>query len=166
MMVIALLFLLGLFFLVAEVLFPSLGMFGIAAAAASIGADILAYNEYGGLVHALMIALQVVAGPLLLKFAFRLLPHFGVGRAMILPAAPADPSSAIERADHLVDAVGEAITDLRPSGTAAFGAERRSVVAESGQIESGTRVRVTAVEGFRIVVRAVEAAAPTTPLPR
>lgn len=165
MIVIGLLFVFGLFFIVAEVLFPSLGMFGLIAAACSIGADILAYNEFGGLALALMIAIQVVAGPLLMRLAFRLLPRLGVGRAMILPAAPADPSAAIERAEYLVDAVGLAVTDLRPSGTALFGADRRSVVAETGQIDAGAHVRVTAVEGFRIVVRAVAspAAPPASP---
>jgi membrane-bound serine protease (ClpP class) len=161
MIVIGLLFVFGLFFMVAEVLFPSLGAFGLAAAACSIGADILAYNQYGGLVLAGMIAIQVVAGPLLLRFAFRLLPRLGIGRAMILPAAPADPAAAIERAEHLVGVEGEAVTDLRPSGTARFGAERRSVVAEADQIDAGTRVRVTAVEGFRIVVRAIADPAPS-----
>ncbi len=156
MTTIVVLLLLGLFFCVAEVLFPSLGMFGVAAAAALVGADILAYDEFGGGVLAVLIVIEVVAVPLLLKLAFRLLPHFGVGRRMILPAAPADPSSGIERGEHLVGSEGESITDLRPSGTALFGAERRSVVAESGQIDAGTRVRVTSVEGFRIVVRAMD----------
>lgn len=153
MTTIVVLLLLGLFFCVAEVLFPSLGMFGIAAAAALIGADVLAYNQFGGAVLAGLIAVEVVAVPLLLRLAFRLLPKFGVGRKMILPAAPADPSAAVERSEHLLDREGEAVSDLRPSGTALFGAERRSVVAETGSIAAGTRVRVTAVEGFRVVVR-------------
>jgi len=153
MFTIVVLLLLGLFFVVAEVLFPSLGTFGLAAAAALIGADYLTYDAYGGGALAGIIALEVVAVPVLLRTALRLLPRLGLGRKMMLPAAPPEPASAIEKADHLVGVEGEAVSDLRPSGTALLEGERRSVVAEEGVIAAGTRVRVASVEGFRIVVR-------------
>jgi len=153
---IVVLLLLGLLFVVAEVLFPSLGLFGLSSAAALIGADVLVYREYGGLVLAVVIAVEVVAVPVLVRLALRALPHIGVGRKMFIPAPAPTPSTGIERADHLLGTEGTTESDLRPSGTALFGAERRSVVAESGTIEAGTRVRVTAVEGFRIVVRALD----------
>lgn len=156
MFTIIVLLLLGLFFVVAEVFFPSLGAFGLAAAAALVGADILAYGAYGGGALAGLIAIEVVAVPLLLRTSLRLLPRFGLGRQMMLPAAPPDPSSAIDKADHLVDAEGETLSDLRPSGTALLHGERRSVVAAEGMIAAGTRIRVASVEGFRIVVRPIK----------
>jgi len=153
---IVVLLVLGLLFVVAEVLFPSLGLFGLSSAAALIGADVLIFREYGGGALAVAIVLEVVAVPVLVKLAFRALPHVGVGRQMLIPAPDATPATGIERADHLIGAEGVTESDLRPSGTALFGGERRSVVAEAGTIEGGTRVRVTAVEGFRIVVRACD----------
>jgi membrane-bound serine protease (ClpP class) len=44
---------------------------------------------------------------------------------------------------------------LRPSGTANINGQRVDVVTEGGLIERGTAVKVVAVEGSRIVVRAV-----------
>lgn len=64
--------------------------------------------------------------------------------------------SAESRSD-LIGIVGQAITDLRPSGTALFGDERLDVVSESEWITEGTAVKVVRAEGYRHVVRAVKA---------
>ncbi|HOY56893.1 MAG TPA: NfeD family protein [Verrucomicrobiota bacterium] len=55
---------------------------------------------------------------------------------------------------HLLDQQGTALTNLRPSGTALINGRRVDVVTEGGMIERGTAVRVIAVEGLRVVVRA------------
>ena len=49
--------------------------------------------------------------------------------------------------------MGEAITDLRPAGTAQFGDERIDVVSESEWITEGSAVKVVSAEGYRHVVR-------------
>lgn len=51
---------------------------------------------------------------------------------------------------------GEVLTTLRPAGTAVFDGERLDVVSESDFIPAGTRVRITRVEGNRILVRPVD----------
>lgn len=61
-------------------------------------------------------------------------------------------ASATRRPD-LVGREGVAMTDLRPSGTGAFGEERVDVVSESEWIEEGTEIRVVSSEGYRHVVR-------------
>jgi membrane-bound ClpP family serine protease len=48
---------------------------------------------------------------------------------------------------------GTAITQLRPAGTADFQGDRVDVVTEGGYIEAGSKVKVIAVEGVRIIVR-------------
>jgi membrane-bound serine protease (ClpP class) len=50
---------------------------------------------------------------------------------------------------------GEALTTLRPSGTAVIAEERVDVVTEGSYINQGKRVKVVKVEGSRIVVREV-----------
>ena len=60
----------------------------------------------------------------------------------------------------LVGREGQAITDLRPSGTALIGDERIDVVSESEWITEGTPVRVVSAEGYRHVVRPVAKADP------
>lgn len=67
-------------------------------------------------------------------------------------------TSQIRRVD-LLGREGVALTDLRPAGTARFGEERVDVVTESEWIEEGSRISVVASEGYRQVVRLVEAPA-------
>jgi membrane-bound serine protease (ClpP class) len=125
----------GFLLVVAEVFFPSLGTFGIAAALSIVAADWIAYREVGTGFMWILIAIQVVAIPLLLKFAFWALPKTPFARGMVLPAPPPEPRAGVEASEHLLGATGVALTELRPSGTAQFGEERRSVVAESGAVE-------------------------------
>jgi membrane-bound serine protease (ClpP class) len=143
----------GFVLMVAEVLFPSLGTFGLLAAAAIVGADVLAARDAGAVAMWVLIGVQAVGIPVVLKSAFWLLPRLPFTRGMILtPPAPAT-HDAVERLEHLLGATGVTVTDLRPSGTAVFGEERKTVVAEEGTLDRGTRVRVVAVEAYRIVVR-------------
>ncbi len=144
----------GFVLVLAEVFFPSLGAFGLSAAACIVAADWVAFQEVGATFMWVLIAVQLVAVPLLLKFAFYVLPRLPFGRGMMLPAPPPEPRSGVEPAEHLLGRTGTAESDLRPSGTARFDGERRSVVAESGMIAAGSPVTVVAVEGYRIVVRA------------
>lgn len=62
--------------------------------------------------------------------------------------------SNVNRTD-LLGSVGEAITMLRPAGTAVFHNERVDVVSEGGFIDQGAKIKVIKVEGVRIVVREV-----------
>jgi membrane-bound serine protease (ClpP class) len=67
-------------------------------------------------------------------------------------ASPVTPGRAYERSD-LLDVVGTALTDLRPSGLGRFQDERVDVVTLGDFIEVGERIRVIRVEGNRITVR-------------
>ncbi len=55
---------------------------------------------------------------------------------------------------ELLDQTGVALTNLRPSGMAQISGKRVDVVTEGSMIEQGAAVRVVAVEGLRVVVRA------------
>jgi membrane-bound serine protease (ClpP class) len=55
---------------------------------------------------------------------------------------------------ELLHGTGTAVTQLRPSGVANINGQRVDVVTEGGLIERGAAVKVVAVEGSRIVVRA------------
>jgi membrane-bound serine protease (ClpP class) len=55
----------------------------------------------------------------------------------------------------LINQTGEALTKLRPSGTAVINGKRVDVVTEGAFIEPGKPIKVVAVEGLRVVVRAV-----------
>ena len=56
---------------------------------------------------------------------------------------------------ELLNQTGSAVTPLRPSGTALIGGRRVDVVTEGGMIDRNTPIKVVAVEGMRVVVRAL-----------
>jgi membrane-bound serine protease (ClpP class) len=56
---------------------------------------------------------------------------------------------------ELLDQTGTALTNLRPSGTALINGRRIDVVTEGSMIERGTPIKVMAIEGMRVVVRAI-----------
>ena len=56
---------------------------------------------------------------------------------------------------ELLNQAGTALSALRPSGTALINGKRIDVVTEGGHVERGTSIRVIAIEGMRVVVRAV-----------
>lgn len=145
----------GFTLVIAEILFPSLGAFGIASTACIAFADWIAWHDVGPGFMWVLVAVQIVGVPLIVKFSFWVLPKTPFGKGMILPAPPPEPSGGVEPSAHLLGKSGVALTELRPSGTARIGEERRSVVAEAGSVEPGTAVTVVAVEGYRIVVRPV-----------
>jgi membrane-bound serine protease (ClpP class) len=102
--------------------------------------------------------------PLAFNFALRVMPNTPFGRRLIL--GDEDDEDAIaqraqaeserrEREQALIGAMGVALTDLRPIGSARIEGERLEVLAEGGVIDAGTRVRVTRVDGTQIKVRAV-----------
>jgi membrane-bound serine protease (ClpP class) len=55
---------------------------------------------------------------------------------------------------ELLDQTGTAYTNLRPSGTALINGKRIDVVTEGALIEKGTAIKVVAIEGMRVIVRA------------
>ncbi|MGI6120167.1 MAG: NfeD family protein [Desulfosporosinus sp.] len=59
------------------------------------------------------------------------------------------------QAEKYIGRTGISLTQLRPSGTGNFDGEYLDVVTEGGYISQGTKIKVIAVEGTRIVVREV-----------
>jgi membrane-bound serine protease (ClpP class) len=55
---------------------------------------------------------------------------------------------------ELLDQTGTAETDLRPAGKARLSGRKHDVLAETGMIERGAKVKVIKVEGSRVIVRA------------
>jgi len=86
----------------------------------------------------------------------RLLPRTSLYGNLVLQAAvptgsvaPASPSACS------LGEIGEAHTDLRPSGKALFANEPVTVVSSGAFIEKGAPVRIIRVEGTRVVVEPV-----------
>ena len=140
-------------FTIAEVFFPSLGAFALAAGACILIADIMAFEE-GPIVGWIFVAVEIVLVPMTVWAAFRVLPKTRLGSRMVLSGPDHEPVPGAPDLSHLVGREGEALTDLRPAGTVRIEGERVSVVSLGGMIERGTEVVVVAVEGTEVRVRA------------
>jgi membrane-bound serine protease (ClpP class) len=88
----------------------------------------------------------------------RYLPHVPFFHRLALAPAAAQTGSAVappSGSPHpMVGATGVAETQLRPAGRARIGTEHVDVVAEAGFVPAGTKVKVVAVRGSLVTVRA------------
>ncbi len=84
------LLIIGLVFVIAEVFFVSMGMLSLIAGACILGADVLAF-QHSPLMGWVFIAAEVVLIPVIVVFAFRLLPRLPFGRRMLLSGPVTEP---------------------------------------------------------------------------
>jgi len=142
------LFAVGLVAMCIELVIPGVivGLFG---AGCALTAVFMAYaREPNTLGHVLLTCL-ILFLPVLLWLWFHVLSRF----VTLQTRQEAKVSSEEEKS--LVGKQGVTLTKLRPSGAARIDEERVDVVARGEVIEVGVRVEVIAVEGNRVVVRAV-----------
>jgi membrane-bound ClpP family serine protease len=152
-----LLFLAGLALLFCELFVPGgiLGTVGIISVGTSIW---LAFKSYPA-----EIALWVLAGELLglgagIVIGLRILPHTPIARRLTLTRefdAKEGFTSASSELESYVGKEGVAITTLRPAGIALIEGKRLDVVTDGEFIERNARVKVSEVEGSRIVVHPI-----------
>lgn len=149
------LFIAGIVLLVLEVVLPGVGFFAIAGSLALFSGIVLAsYDTGSGLVSlgiAFVIAIVVVA------IVMKIFKHRGVWNKFILKdelKTELGYTSSSTKA-HLLGKSGEAVTTLRPSGTALIDDEKVDVVTDGGYIDRGKKIKVTKIEGTRVVVTEV-----------
>jgi membrane-bound serine protease (ClpP class) len=156
---------LGLAFIVAEVLFPSLGLLSLLATACIVGALAVAFADSTSTGINFLIAIAVLV-PLVMLLGFKLFPRSPMGKRMVAPGLSFDARAAMDERDSaLVGREGVVESDLRPTGIARFDGRRVDVVTRGEQVEPGVRVRVLEVTGNRVVVAALDAAPPPPPPP-
>jgi len=142
------LFMLGLILLAIELLvIPGFGMVGVLGVIALGGAAVLAWVEVGvvaGLASLLLAALGTIG-------LFQLARRTRLARRMVLTESVAGQAPEQSLA-LLVGQVGKAATPLRPAGIVELAERALDVVADAQYVDAGTRVRITSVEGGRVVV--------------
>ena len=140
-----------------EVFVPSGGLIAVSAAIAACTGIIFLFihDQMWGFIG---LGATLVLGPMALTLAFKAFPHTPIGRRLILGTKNSDPKQVAERHDELLallDAEGEAITDLRPVGVVRIDGKRYDALAEGPMIEAGSTVRVVVVEATQIKVRKI-----------
>lgn len=152
--------LLVLFFLllIGEFFVPSAGMVGVAAAISGITSIVIAFTHSmtAGLVVTSIIG---VSTPAILYAMVFYWPYSPIGK-LILNRRPGQVDEPIEskirggaKRKDLVGKLGEAMTDLLPSGRAVIEGARLDVFSDGSVIDKGTPIVVTSVIGGKIRVR-------------
>jgi membrane-bound serine protease (ClpP class) len=155
------LFVFGVVMLLVEVfVIPGFGIVG------TVGIISIVASLYLSLVGRFMPATDLVSGAKVLAIAFissfvivlvalRFLPKFTPFQRLVLNTTENTNEgfrSAPGEYASLLGKEGMALTMLRPAGTAIIEGEKVSVVTEGDFIEQNSRIRITKVEGYRIVV--------------
>lgn len=160
-----LLFVAGVALLLIEVfVIPGFGIFGIA------GILLIIAGLFLGLISNLPVidgailetAIMQLAGAFVLSgvvifFMAKTLPKTNVWNRLIL-RRNIDAKSGYtsnKKFNNLLKKEGEALTDLRPAGTAVINDKRYDVVTQGEYIEKGNKIKVVAIEGSKIVVQKV-----------
>ncbi len=167
MMMAILLLGLGLLFIVAEILFPSLGILAVLAIASIVGALASAFAESTNTGLQFLVAVVVLV-PIVMLVGFKLFPKSPFGRKMVAPGLSFAPAPGMDERDRgSLGQSGVVESDLRPAGIARIDGRRVDVVTRGELLAVGTRVRVVEVSGNRVVVAEIqEPGPPDSELPR
>lgn len=158
---ILLFFLAGTALLVIEVFMPGFGIAGISGIVLDVVSITLMLINHGPLaalgLTILVLALIGVTISVTLRSATK-------GRLSKTPlilhkaeTAEDGYNAASEDMDVFLGKEGVVVTTLRPVGMAEIDGVRLNVVSDAEFIPKGTRVRVTSVDGIRVIVRKTEA---------
>jgi len=141
----------GIVLILLETVLPGMvaGVVGLLCLAAGV---VLAYAQFGAPVGN-RVLLGVGFGLVILALLwFRFFPRSRLGQMLVTRRTIG--SLGVEQPE-LVNQTGKAVTPLRPSGTALINGRRVDVVTEGPWVQTGTEVKVVAVEGLRVVVRSI-----------
>jgi membrane-bound serine protease (ClpP class) len=141
--IVGVLYITGLGLLLVETVMPgvTLGVFGLGALAVSV---VFGFRHHW-MIGAAQIGVAVVVAPLCFMVAIRRLTL----------KASVEGGSFEADYDGLLGREGQAHTNLRPAGIVVIDGKKLDVVTSGEQIEKGSRVRVSKVEGNRVIVRSV-----------
>jgi len=137
----------GLTAMIAEMFLPGIVM-GIVGFLAVCGSIIFAFLNGHTVAASVFSAITVALVPV-----FFLVWRNVLGRFWASKVDEKDFRISYITDDKLLGKEGEALSQLRPSGTALIDGKRYVVVTQGELLEKGTHVRVTDVAGNRIVVK-------------
>lgn len=161
------LFLAGLFCVAAEIfVVPGVGILGLGGGLLMVAALVLASQSFilptnayqlRQLQNSLLGILGAAAGVTALAVvARRWLPESRLFRHVLLQPPSADEPDDVDPLAALVGLEGETTTRLAPAGKARVGGALHDVASDGRLLEPGTRVRVVAVRGGLLLVRAAD----------
>jgi membrane-bound ClpP family serine protease len=152
---IVILFILGIILVVIEMITPGVGVPGILGIISLIAGVILAAQVVSPSVLILIIAAVLLVITAMLIWLYKSATKGGrVSKLLMLNTRTSSEEgyTSTSSSNDLVGLEGITTTVLRPAGTGDFQGRKLDVVTDGEYIPKGTPIRITKVEGFRIVV--------------
>lgn len=147
--------LLGLAVIVMEIFIPSLGLLSVMAAGVLFYSLYLVFTTISFTMGMVFLGVDIIVIPVILVLGFKALGASSLSLHKNLSSKEGFFSQAPELASWK-GKQGEAITDLRPSGTVEIEGKRLDAVTDGEYVDAGTPVVVILVSGNRIVVDKIE----------
>ena len=144
----------GLILMVCEMFTPGMGIPGILGGLCLLGAIVLRADS----LTTALITLILILLPLMIAagIIFRSFSKGALSRSRIVLKDSIDGESTPlgdKDAQSLIGQEGERA--LRPVGAGDFSGRRLDIVSEGGFIQKGAKVRITAIDGVRIIVKEI-----------
>ncbi len=148
-------FLAGIFFIVVEILMPTVGLLAAVGVAAMLYSIVLAMGGDINAVYAMLASF--VLAILLFAFLVKRLPSSRLWKKFVLSDQSTSQRGYVssESKAELVGKQGRVLTELRPAGSILIEGAPVDVVSEGAFIDKDEMVEVVAVHGSRVVVRRV-----------
>lgn len=141
---------------VVDLLVPSGGVLAVASLIAGLFSVYFGFQS-GYTTGVVTLTLMLVAIPLFIAVALRLWPHTPIGKRVILkaPLQPDEPKDTEQaQLNELIGQVGITTNALMPYGFVRLLGRNYNAVCDSGVIEAGQNVVVTAVQQRNLIVAA------------
>lgn len=147
--------LIGVALLVVEVFMPGFGLPGISGLILVAVGIIITWNTYGAVAGLAITVISLALAGISVSVSIKSAASGKLSRSALFlnnVSAPVDH----EETAALLGKEGVTDTVLNPVGIAEFDGVRLNVLSEGTYLEKGTKVRVTQVEGAKIIVRPLE----------
>lgn len=115
---------------------------------------VITFKLYGPLLGVTLLIFEVLAFIAVASRWIHWFPKSKFGRQIILHSTSGDEPQ-IDNKEELLQQTGTVVATCRPSGIAEFAKRRYDVISEGSFLATGQAVKVIAVEGSKIIVRAV-----------
>ena len=145
----------GVALIFAELFVPG-GILGTVGAIVVIWSLSLMTNTFLGLILAILVCFIIIA--IAVYLLIKIIPNDKIQKTLILSSELKNEEGYISSKDlnHYIGKVGVAESTLRPSGKAKIEGKVLDVVSEDKLIEKGKFIKVTYVDGTKILVREME----------
>ena len=150
----ALLQVIGIMVIIAEIFIPSLGVLAVIALALLSYSLYIVFTSISTTAGIVFTGLDIIIVPLIVVLGIKILAKSPLALKRELSKHNGVVSQK-EKLETYINMKGTAVTDLRPAGMAQINSQRVDVVTDGEYIEADTPVIVTGVAGNRIVVEAI-----------